>query len=63
LQTGSIVCVGQFDREDDPEMAAVVHRLTTFSLKMSSDASGQQFVRPGERSFFDQISVLKIPRR
>jgi hypothetical protein len=63
LQTGSIVCVGQFDREDDPGMAAVVHRLTTFSLKMSSDASGQQFVRPGERSFFDQISVLKIPRR
>jgi hypothetical protein len=63
MKTGSIVCVGQFDREDDPGMAPVVHKLTTFSLKMSSDQAGQQYIRPGERSFFDQVSVLKIPRR
>jgi hypothetical protein len=30
---------------------------------MSSDKDGKQFIRPGERAFFDQISVLKIPRR
>jgi hypothetical protein len=63
IQTGSLVCVGQFDREDDPAMTETVQRLTHFSLNMTSDATGQQPIRPGERSFFDQVSVLKIPRR
>src|SRR5262249_51489163 len=46
IQTGSLVCVGQFDKEDDPAMAEVVQRLTAFSLKMSSDPNAQQWVRP-----------------
>jgi hypothetical protein len=63
IETGSLVCVGQFDTEDDPTMVDTVQRLTNFSLKMSSDANAQQWVRPSEHSFFDQVSVLKIPRR
>jgi hypothetical protein len=63
VQTGSIVCVGQFDREDDPAMSPVVTRLTNLKLWMTSDQSLQHAVLPNERSMFDQISVLKIPRR
>lgn len=63
MKTGSIVCVGQYDKMDDPAMAAVVTRLTNLRLNLTADASGRQAVVPGERSMFDQVSVLKIPRR
>jgi hypothetical protein len=63
MQNGSIVCVGQFDLEDDPAMGPFVTRLTNLRLNMYSDETGQRIVRPGEQSLFDQLSVLKIPRR
>ena len=63
MKTGSIVCVGQFDQVDDPGMVPVVTRLTNLKLNMTTDATGRQAVLPGERSMFDQVSVLKIPRR
>jgi hypothetical protein len=63
MKIGSIVCVGQFDQVDDPAMVPVVTRLTHLKLNMTSDATGRQVIRPGEMSLFDQVSVLKIPRR
>jgi hypothetical protein len=44
-------------------MVPVVTRLTHLKLNMTSDATGRQVIRPGEMSLFDQVSVLKIPRR
>jgi hypothetical protein len=63
MKTGSIVCVGQFDSMEDASMAETAGRIAKYQLNMTRDAAGQQAIRPGEMSMFDQVSVLKIPRK
>ncbi len=59
MKTGSIVCIGQFDKVDDPEMGPLVTRLMNLKLNLTADANGQQAIRPDQRSI-DRTKVSVI---
>lgn len=57
-RTGSLVCVGEFDGEDDPDLTATGRALQEMGFEVSQTQGG-----PGKRQrLFDNVIPLRVPR-